>query len=103
MTKDKLLAVLDMSEDEQIEWVKANCDMKSRPLGRHFIMIQESMDDLAFRLRDEAAGKDWVGWQIGSAYVWEKIGESYNPGKFGNKAKPIHWIIASLIAKGETE
>ncbi len=94
MKKEDLLKVLDMSEDEQLVWT-----LKIGHGDRH---INESLADLAFRLRDEAAEKDWVGWQVSSCYVWEATHDSeYCPGKFGNRAKPIEWVIAALIAKGE--
>lgn len=108
MDTKKLLKVLDLSEEEQMQWLLDNSitdgslavsQVSSKIVGR---WINIELADLAFRLRDEAVGKDWVGWQIGSARVWNVTHKSdYNPGKFGNRAKPIHWIIAALIAKGE--
>ena len=44
MNEQELLAVLDMSEDEQWEWCVKN--VKEKTMG-------ESLADLAFRLRDE--------------------------------------------------
>lgn len=103
MNKDQLLAVLDMSEDEQWEWCVKN--VKEKTIG-------ESLADLAFRLRDETKNLihrsgDWGN--LNALYeaqkeVYTKVtGEVAFVGELSGfwmcEAKPIHWIIAALIAK----
>ena len=87
-----LLKVLDMSEDspEQYGWLlsiirehKACCPA-----------------DLAFRLRDEA-GKHWHLWKDGEYQVKEYLRLGFPCIDELWPIKPIHWIIAALIAKGK--
>ena len=112
MTKDKLLAVLDMSEDEQYYWC-----------AEYFKDIfAGSLACLAFRLRDEVKGSEGheavnIGQRVVSDYVFNLPGnrptyeQSVKNARFeedykswyADQAKPIHWIIAALIAKGETK
>lgn len=107
MKQADLLKVLDMSEDFQWNFLVGHKGIQEMCQNQLDAFCQTKhkrrvLADLAFRLRDEVVEKDWVAWQIGSARVWGATHESeYNPGKFGNRAKPIHWIIAALIAKGE--
>jgi hypothetical protein len=91
MSKEERLKVLDMNEDEQVDWL----------WDRNILKPNESLADLAFRLRDEAVKKDWMYWEIACCQVWQATPHkyNYNPGRFGSRAKPIHWIIAALIAK----
>lgn len=89
MTKDELLAVLDMSEDEQWEWCVKN--VKEKTIG-------ESLADLAFRLRDEVVAECGdIVWHKAVVKICDymRMGTAW----FKNYAKPIHWIIAALIAK----
>ena len=114
MSKD-LLKVLHMSENEQWEW----CVWR-----KNINAVGESLADLAFRLRDEAVRdcKKHNAWCQAKELVWladapnakqyKKLAETYNLSEsvnkviqrrevyFANRAKPIHWIIAALIAKG---
>lgn len=87
MTKQELLAVLDLPEEKHEYWCLVNADMRG----------VESLADMAFRLRDEAVkqnrGNDW---QKAKVCVWLHLGRTMI---WDNYAKPIHFIIAALIAK----
>ncbi len=96
----ELLAVLDMPPREQYFTVLEICD--ESPADRDC----SSFADLAFRLRDEAVELDkGVLFGRGLAKICQKIynNEGYNLHEFlswaATLAKPIHWIIAALIAK----
>ena len=117
MDKNKLLKVLDMPEKEQRAWVgyfakeqqwrpctHTSChNHKSHPcencgrIGGYYYL--GSLADLAFRLRDEAG-------VIGNMHKGIKMvcKKASPPNKtfiewWAYEAQPIHWIIASLIAK----
>ena len=106
MKKEDLLKVLDMSEDEQLVWT-----LKIGHGDRHF---NESFADLAFRLRDEAVNEtnNFIQGRL-DVYQRHIQNQGINQGLmvsdaiddvdvwFVSCAKPIHWIIAALIAKGE--
>ena len=90
MDNKKLLAVLDMSEDEQWDWV----------FSQHAEVIDsgdESLADLAFRLRDETVSTDYKSWCEAVDVVLENSAR----GHWIDFSRPIDWIIAALIAKGE--
>ena len=96
----ELLKVLDITKEEQWVW----CAKNIKAVG-------ESLADLAFRLRDEAENKEGLWWSGGLSKVFFYL--AHSPERFdlssedrmrqfqwfGTKAKPIHWIIAALIAK----
>ena len=94
----KLLAVLDIPEKEQRKWLLLNVF--------HERMPRESNADLAFRLRDET---DPVLFWNGMVQVMNKVattGQIYtdigvvsNEGWWWQHSKPIHWVIAALIAE----
>ena len=91
MKKEELLKVLDMSEDEQWEW----CIQNTKHIG-------ESLADLAFRLRDEAVAKNHADFHNAIYNIMVKVeGDNKWATAFWGEclAKPIHWIIAALIAK----
>lgn len=93
MTKtEKLLAVLDLPEKEQVDY-----------LFLHDYDLDESLADLAFRLRDEVLESEsgTLHWVMAMFDVYMKMtGSKLLNWKWGYvKAKPIHWIIAALIAK----
>ena len=99
MTEQELLAVLDMSEDEQFKWLMDNDIVTSEYVkcSRHLILA-----DLAFRLRDEVNnGKMHEAMYL----VQQNVKDApdvldYATAFWGlYHAKPIHWIIAALIAK----
>ena len=88
MSKEKLL---DMTEDEQVDWL---WDMD-------ILKPNESLADLAFRLRDEAVNHQ--GWGEAIKDVCDYWQGKNNTGItlsgfWIHRAKPIHWIIAALIA-----
>lgn len=104
---DKLLAVLDMPEEEQIEFLKDELP----DLRGDIINGGISLADLAFRLRDEAmpycCGGGWLDiirritvymekYVVCDKCQQSKATKSWN---WDIQAQPIHWIIASLIAK----
>ena len=105
MNEQELLAVLDMSEDKQAVWCEAP-EHGNRQMG-------QSLADLAFRLRDEVVKniddaevfhkscKDVI------IYLKVKVVGFCDPGTIHDfymfNAKPIHWIIAALIAKGKED
>ena len=86
-----LLKVLDMSEDspEQYGWLLST-------IREHKACCPA---DLAFRLRDEAGVRFYTAMRI----IYDVITNDSNPDGFSIwwmlNTKPIHWIIAALIAK----
>jgi hypothetical protein len=125
MTEKELLAVLDLPEDEQLEWAAALFfDNDQFAAGCY-------LADLAFRLRDEAVQLEYIEIEAddlpyglhGGSGLWtiaktltaaraDDVCEGFIDlcGKFSQRerivdgwfvkwAKPIHYIIAALIAK----
>lgn len=120
MTKiDELLAVLDMPEREQCKYFYDKIDSRCVDV-ENIVLIEgegmclefagevkfnkKEMADLAFRLRDET---DKHEWETGLFEIYEYLASKQPKKKmlyaFGfwksAFAQPIHWIIASLIAK----
>ena len=94
MNEQELLAVLDMSEAEQSVWTEAP-EHGNRQMG-------ESLADLAFRLRDEVVAKSHADFHEAIYDVMVKVegNDNWATAFWGECiAKPIHWIIAALIAK----
>ena len=104
MTEQELLAVLDMSEDEQVFWFYRRPEedlyrvVWIAPVAR---FKRYQLADLAFRLRDEIATKKSQYWQTAKSKVAHKVWGTYHDYTWDEEAKPIHWIIAALIAKGQ--
>lgn len=106
MNEKELLAVLDMSEDEQWVW----CVKNGKAVGK---VAGESLADLAFRLRDEVLNSKNLNddyWDVGinavanyvtKDQVWKVVSGVDVCNWSLYFAKPIHWIIAALIAKGK--
>lgn len=100
-----ILELLDMTEEEQqgqiINWAYMNMD--SAKYHAFVSKMPESLADLAFRLRDEILNSEngTIKWVAGMFDVYMKMtGSKLLNWKWGYiKAKPIHWIIAALIAK----
>ncbi len=104
MDRADLLKVLDTSEAEQYQWCIYHAGLNPP---------YESLPGLAFRLRDEVKLSIRILYLVMhpdtdelklATMWWEDLDfdteiELYN--WWINKAKPIHWIIAVLIAKGE--
>ncbi|KKK88939.1 hypothetical protein LCGC14_2738100 [marine sediment metagenome] len=99
-----LLKVLDMSEKEQRKWLLVHYFKQRMP--------HESTADLAFRLRDEVIAEDdkseidcsWceASYEVYLYVIGEENEMEAKEGLdtwFSMRAKPIHWIIAALIAK----
>lgn len=65
--------------------------------------ITESLATLAFRLRDEAVKKDSYIWTEACVNVFRKVCSDWDERSFDvwwqDNSRPIHWIIAALIAK----
>ena len=102
MTKEirDLLAVLDLPEDEQCNWLSQNTEIKFKA----HLTGQESLADLAFRLRDEAVKSfdNWWGyWEraIEIVYLQSKKEPDDICDWWMYFSRPIHWIIAALIEK----
>ena len=105
---EKLLKVLDLSEKKQHEWLINNSLIESK-YGRFPWSVV--LADLAFRLRDEVINEDVKSsidcWWCEASYevYLYVIGEENEKDEIGldtwfsMRAKPIHWIIAALIAK----
>lgn len=118
MTKDQLLAVLDMTEDEQLQWLIDNkitdgslaVSQVTGKIVPHWIRIE--LADLAFRLRDDADkikyGQAIVVVQnelvrLGKLSIYHQKEIATNEYKWIFESKPIHWVIASLIAKAKVQ
>ena len=140
MNEQELLAVLDMSEDEQVEffYIKGYRQLVDTfPAGglrikfddnNEIISVKHSQSklrfdrkalaDLAFRFRNEMETGQWP--QLAEAYEivrqhWCKVSwalrkrQGYNKKHISSSffwlfhSKPIHWIIAALIAKGKKD
>ena len=119
MTEKELLAVLDTSEEEQYDWLwkrhdTFGFDLKwinfDVPSAKKDIAMH--LADLAFRLRDEVIAKDdeseidcnWceASYEVYLYVIGEENEMEAKEGLdtwFTMRAKPIHWIIAALIAK----
>lgn len=118
---EELLAVLDLPKEEQFDWlfkrgIVDDSIARSQVTDKivpHWCDIE--LADLAFRLRDEVVAVDGnaVKLNLGMWYVYRRVQYQdhrfdYPPcgteqglasGWFAYYAKPIHWILASLIAK----
>ncbi|KKN71398.1 hypothetical protein LCGC14_0421200 [marine sediment metagenome] len=94
---EKLLKVLDLPEEEQERWVFENVSSYQNLCG------EKSLADLAFRLRDKVISSEngTRKWVCGMFDVYMKMtGSKLLNWKWGYvEAKPIHWIVAALIAK----
>lgn len=102
---EELLAVLDLSEDEQFYWIDDHITLKEYVCphcGEQCASI-ETPADLAFRLRDKVLGNEngTIKWVAGMFDVYMKMtGSKLLSWKWGYvKAHPIHWIIAALITE----
>ena len=91
MTKEEILKLHELSEEEQYKWL---IDNKVLVYVEPFQKLWESLADCAFRLRDEMG--DWNKWYE----AWNNFN-----GEFSyidcEDAKPINWIQAALLARAE--
>jgi len=100
-TKEEVLGLPELDEDGQYEWLFENGIIKPRiPKCPYEPKCSESLADLAFRLRDEVGG---ISFEIIQIMVELGDDEKYAPASWVfNNAKPIHWIMAALLAKLES-
>ena len=65
--------------------------------------IQESLADLAFRLRDEAVRKSAYDWTSACVEVFREVCTDWPERNFDvwwqDNSQPIHWILSALMAK----
>ena len=109
------LKLLDMTEQEQRKWLVLHHILKYKQPQPNQIRW-ESLADLAFRLRDEAVNKTNNYFPARMYEVYKHYLQSQGMKKeiisreiiwedvdvwFVSVAKPIHWIAAALIAKGD--
>ena len=102
MTKEELLKVLDMSEDEQWCWAVKKFNL---------VYPRDTLPCLAFRLRDEVVKDKSISLpDIDQAWILVKercvIKLTHKPvlnDFICYYAKPIHWIIVALIVKENHE
>lgn len=90
---DKLLAVLDMPEDEQIKFLENYPD--------ECFLADETFADLAFRLRDEARKENLEAWNGAIHIVASYINESPMPQD--NYATSVEWQWAQHIILNQNE
>ena len=98
MTEQELLAVLDMSEDEQYRWCWRNTCTENGLIKVQWYFLE----DLAFRLRDEADDTRMHNAMYLVQQSMSKTSSTPQPEDYATAfwglyhAKPIHWIIAAL-------
>jgi len=112
---EKLLSVLDMSEEsdifgfsDQMYWVGKNVvtDLEDH---QSFLKGYISLADLAFDLRNEVSKNNSKSLHTGMMYVYNHANKDQDSSEekfytwWLEYAQPIHWIIASLIAKNLVE
>jgi hypothetical protein len=103
MTREEILNLDKLSEGEQVEWLLKNHIIKNRVVKYSWgtTDVYESLADCAFRLRGEVLENIPNGygvWVERLLYVMDNVAfiDAY-------RARPIHWIMAALLAKGEGE
>ena len=114
MDKQEILSLDNKTEEEQIEWLRENDILRKWGYGNKNIdcspledfLGYESLADCAFRLRDEAFNK--VGTFVGRCKIFIACKDKDCEIKdcdtwFLHKSKPIHWIMAYLLARLESE
>ena len=109
MNVDKCIRVLYRNEDEQTLWLCSYIyhNKKGEDYWHNFLNRHISLADLAFRLRDGVEYSTWTdALATVSIYVQDKAVQAWTPEKealdmfdWKYNSKPIHWIIAALIAK----
>lgn len=108
MTEQELLAVLDMSKEEQRVWLSKRMTIKPTKDGKTSKVSDWSLADLAFKMRVEM--KDHRALHIIYRHLIKSgkisllnCGCCHEPwwNWWVDLSQPIHWIIAALIAKGK--
>ena len=92
MNKEEILKLHKLSEINQYHWLRENKILQDREISNEWGIVEESLADLAFRLRDEIGSLE--GWYD----VWEVL-EAHMDIPSVYAAKPIHWIQAALLAR----
>lgn len=110
---DGLLAVIKMPEGEQKLWLAAERVIKTGPDAPGAAHLLESLEEAAFRLRNETITKlkhtdiDWITAvcivikYCEGTVCCKECKQDINTKKlfdWSADAQPIHWIIAALIA-----
>ena len=110
MTIQEVLAMLNMAEAEQWEFL-ISCPKIQEMCGNQLDAYcqpkykRKTLADLAFRMRDETVSLPDYQWAKATKYVYEYIlsdaATNYYLAAsfFADKAQPIHWIAAALIAQ----
>lgn len=109
MTKEEILKLHTLSEEEQLLWLAVNEILIKTQHMCHYIntksdsyYLHESLADCAFRMRDETSIGDWVeaGRELHRHIpTYQMQVQSF----LRFKAQPIHWIQAALLAKLESK
>ena len=97
MTKEEILKLHELSEDEQYKWL---IDNKVLVYVEPFQKLWESLADCAFRLRDEIGARFYTAMRM----LYDTITNDENPDGFmiwWMFSEPIHWIQAALLARAE--
>ena len=100
MNKSEILNLHTLSEDEQIAWLIANKVVQPRrPECPYEPRCGESLPEIAFRLRDEVSQVKYFH-RVYSVAVDETEPPDMHVRIWAlYEAKPIHWIMAALLAK----
>ena len=96
MTKDEILKLHTLSEEEQIIRLVAMGVIKC---SRNEYRLFESLADCAFRLKYEMT---WLTWCEAMNNLAHQIGQTDRIERFGAwEATPTNWIQAALLARLE--
>lgn len=103
---EKLLKTLDMPEKEQWKWLDKKFPGDLHGCSKDYICEEGRKDlaDLAFRLRDEGrdVSETYTAMLDVQNYVQKDCVRAMDYRWWALHTKPIHWIIAALIAKQES-
>jgi len=108
-----LLKVLDISEDEQFEYLEntgiidLNKTCFYKDYGNTYTIDKKgTLADLSFRLRDKVVKNIDISLEVWAKALRKVFLTEFKGGSeitmlswYVNCAKPIHWVIAALIAK----
>jgi hypothetical protein len=101
MTKDEILRLHTLSEDEQEKILIDNKILKSLHFKLVGCKVYESLADCAFRLRDEVSNNKFWHCAIEVISMLIDPERQRHPMSVMFYAKPIHWIQAALLEKRE--
>ena len=101
---DELLSVLGMTEEEQWDWLVDNPESEFWPDAIFYGERERYIADLAFRLRDEVIKTNIHKYIKAKLIITEYMSKiKKKTWLYSTEAQPIHWIIAALIAKEQSE